>query len=117
VSPSSHWPNISTNAWFINSDKCYHSACGYLQMISYPIYYAYTLSIGDTIDNLALDAFLVNARSVAHVIATTSKSTALIDAEVGAAGQTQTQVLSKEAGEGFGLADLGLSCGRNHEEL
>ncbi|KAG9076315.1 hypothetical protein FS749_011925, partial [Ceratobasidium sp. UAMH 11750] len=47
-------------------DKCYHAAC-------------------DTISNLALDAFLVNARSVAHVLATTAKSTALIDAERAAA--------------------------------
>jgi hypothetical protein len=76
-----------------------------------------TRHLGDTIDNLALDAFLVNARSVAHVIATTSNSTALIDAEVGASGQKKTQVMPKEAAGGFGLVDLGLSCGRHHEEL
>ncbi|CEL56744.1 putative aminopeptidase [Rhizoctonia solani AG-1 IB] len=43
-------------------DKCYHQTC-------------------DTIDNLAKDAFLVNARSIAHVIATAANSTAVVDAE------------------------------------
>ncbi|KAF8603993.1 Zn-dependent exopeptidase [Ceratobasidium sp. AG-I] len=73
-------------------DKCYHAAC-------------------DTIDNLAKDALLVNARSVAHVIATTAKSTALIDA------QSATQPKAKQAAGGFGLVDLGFSCRDHHEEL
>lgn len=73
-------------------DKCYHAAC-------------------DTIDNLAQDALLVNARSVAHVIATTAKSTALIDA------QTSVQAKAKESSGGFGLVDLGFSCRDHHEEL
>lgn len=66
---------------------------------------------GDTIDNLAQDALLVNARSVAHVIATTAKSTALIDA------QATVQAKAKEATGGFGLVDLGFSCRDHHEEL
>ncbi|KAG9124637.1 hypothetical protein FRC07_010832 [Ceratobasidium sp. 392] len=79
-------------------DKCYHAAC-------------------DTINNLALDAFLVNARSVAHVIATTAKSTALIDAERVAAKQMNIQIVSQEPAGGFGLVDLGFSCRGHHDEL
>ncbi|KAG9081823.1 Leucyl aminopeptidase yscIV [Ceratobasidium sp. UAMH 11750] len=79
-------------------DKCYHAAC-------------------DTINNLALDAFLVNARSVAHVIATTAKSTALIDAERAAAGQMNLQIMPKEPAGGFELVDLGFSCRGHHDEL
>ncbi|QRV83392.1 Peptidase family M28 protein [Ceratobasidium sp. AG-Ba] len=79
-------------------DKCYHAAC-------------------DTINNLALDAFLINARSVAHVIATTSKSTALIDAEAAAAGKMKVQVMAKEPAGGVGLVDLGFSCRGHHDEL
>ncbi|KAI9490827.1 M28 family peptidase [Zychaea mexicana] len=41
-------------------DQCYHQAC-------------------DTIDNLNHDAFLLNARGVAHALATFSQSTALVD--------------------------------------
>ncbi|KAI9247194.1 aminopeptidase Y [Phascolomyces articulosus] len=41
-------------------DKCYHQAC-------------------DTIDNLDHDAFLLNARGVAHALATFSQSTELVD--------------------------------------
>ncbi|CAE7186216.1 unnamed protein product [Rhizoctonia solani] len=78
-------------------DKCYHQAC-------------------DTIDNVAKDALLVNARSVAHIVATTAKSTAVIDAEktVGAV-KAKTQV--KVADGGFGLVDLGFSCREHHIEL
>ncbi|KAG8680962.1 Leucyl aminopeptidase yscIV, partial [Ceratobasidium sp. 395] len=79
-------------------DKCYHAAC-------------------DTINNLALDAFLVNARSVAHVIATTAKSTALIDAERAAANQMNIQIVPQEPAGGFGLVDLGFSCRGHHDEL
>ncbi|KAF8603992.1 aminopeptidase Y [Ceratobasidium sp. AG-I] len=70
-------------------DECYHSAC-------------------DTIDNLALDALLVNARSVAHVVATTAKSTAMISKNV--SGRTRR----KRATGGFGLVDLGTSCQDHH---
>lgn len=73
--------------------------------------------IGDTIDNLALDAFLVNARSVAHVTATTANSTALIDAEIAAVGKMKIQVIAKEPAGGFGLVDLGFSCRGHHDEL
>ncbi|KAF8756250.1 peptidase M28 family [Rhizoctonia solani] len=76
-------------------DKCYHQAC-------------------DTIENVAKDAFLVNARSVAHVIATTAKSTAVIDAEKsGVKSKTEAKV----ADGGFGLVDLGFSCRDHHVEL
>ncbi|KAH7334530.1 aminopeptidase Y [Rhizoctonia solani] len=78
-------------------DKCYHQAC-------------------DTIDNVAKDAFLVNARSVAHVIATTAKSTALIDAEKKGGG-VQAKTQAKIADGGFGLVDLGFSCREHHVEL
>ncbi|KEP49039.1 aminopeptidase Y [Rhizoctonia solani 123E] len=78
-------------------DKCYHQAC-------------------DTIDNLAKDAFLVNARSVAHVIATTAKSTAAIDAEK-STGAVKAKTQMKVADGGFGLVDLGFSCKEHHVEL
>lgn len=69
--------------------------------------------VGDTIENLALDAFLVNARSVAHVIATTAKSTALIDAE---AAENVREKFGESTG-GFRLVDLGFSCQGHHNEL
>ncbi|CUA77971.1 aminopeptidase Y [Rhizoctonia solani] len=78
-------------------DKCYHQAC-------------------DTIDNVAKDALLVNARSVAHVIATTAKSTDAIDAEK-LAGATKAKTQVKVADGGFGLVDLGFSCREHHVEL
>jgi hypothetical protein len=65
---------------------------------------------------LAKDAFLVNARSVAHVIATTAKSTAVIDAER-AAGGVKAKTGAKVADGGFGLVDLGFSCRDHHVEL
>lgn len=43
-------------------DACYHAAC-------------------DDIDNLNHDAFLLNARAIAHAIATFSQSTDLVDRE------------------------------------
>lgn len=36
---------------------------------------------GDTIDNLNHDAFLLNARAIAHAVATFSQSTELVDRE------------------------------------
>ncbi|ELU37923.1 hypothetical protein AG1IA_08048 [Rhizoctonia solani AG-1 IA] len=56
------------------SDKCFERAC-------------------DNIDNLSKDALLVNARSIAHVIATTAQSTNGIDAEKAAhSKKVETQV-------------------------
>ncbi|ELU37922.1 aminopeptidase Y [Rhizoctonia solani AG-1 IA] len=75
---------------------------------------AFHILEGDTIENVAKDAFLVNARSVAHVIATTAKSTAVIDAEKsGVKSKTEAKV----ADGGFGLVDLGFSCRDHHVEL
>ncbi|KAF8711955.1 PA domain, partial [Rhizoctonia solani] len=55
-------------------DKCFERAC-------------------DNIDNLSKDALLVNARSIAHVIATTAQSTNGIDAEKAArTKKVETQV-------------------------
>ncbi|QRW24512.1 Peptidase family M28 protein [Rhizoctonia solani] len=49
--------------------------------------------VSDNIDNLSKDALLVNARSIAHVIATTAQSTNGIDAEKAAhSKKVETQV-------------------------
>lgn len=74
-----------------------------------------TLFVGDTIDNLALDALLVNARSVAHVIATTAKSTSIIEEEV--AGKTRRKRRRAPGGFGFGFVDLGYSCQDTDREM
>jgi hypothetical protein len=61
---------------------------------------------GDTINNLALGAFLVNARSVAHVVATLANSTAVIDAEkAGGSGKVDVALGV------FGVADQMLVLG------
>ncbi|CAE6455447.1 unnamed protein product [Rhizoctonia solani] len=73
----------------VEFDKCYHQAC-------------------DTINNLTKDAFLVNARSVAHVIATTAKCTAPIDAKR-VTGGVKVKARAKLGNGGFGLVDLGVS--------
>ncbi|CUA76403.1 aminopeptidase Y [Rhizoctonia solani] len=76
-------------------DTCYHATC-------------------DKLDNLAHDAFLVNARSVAHVIATAAESTAAVDVEK-AAGAAKSKVQTKRTSGGF-IMRLDRSCGRCHQE-
>jgi len=68
--------------------------------------------VGDTIDNLWLDGFLVNARSVANVVAQLVKSTKPIDDE--RAGKATRR---SSPSNSFGLVDLGKTCLHDHAEL
>jgi hypothetical protein len=69
-------------------------------------------SIGDDINNLWHDAYLVNARSVANVVAQLIKSTKPIDDEK--AGKVTRRSAPSNS---FGLVDLGKNCLHDHAEL
>ncbi|KAG8925564.1 Leucyl aminopeptidase yscIV [Tulasnella sp. 418] len=74
---------------------------------------------GDTIDNLWKDGFLVNARSVANVVAQLVKSLKPIEDEKSGAKTSKIAPTSTSStkSNSFGLVDLGKTCLHDHDEL